>query len=119
MDFTNNTAMPTSSGVPDFSELGVLLLELWFGQPIQEQPCRQQYPLNVGNANSAFDLTAAMEWSKELEYNTSPDYHMAVTWCLSSSKVIVDSSKWRYYMYENVVYPVEMCHKFLSDGFAS
>ncbi|KAK4452752.1 hypothetical protein QBC34DRAFT_345838 [Podospora aff. communis PSN243] len=96
--------------------LGILLLELCFGRPIENHPSRSALPDGVGGdqIRAAFDLIAALEWLKEANDEAGPDYTEAVEWCLAGCRTLSrEGNSWRKHMMERVVEPLERCYQYL------
>ncbi|KAJ4294169.1 hypothetical protein N0V90_007859 [Kalmusia sp. IMI 367209] len=113
--FTLNDS--TTSGVKanefDLSSLGILLVELCFGSRLEEQPIRQRYPTEFGEAKQAYDLVAALKWSEKVLGDGGKDYASAVRWCFFPSVTTGDPS-WRGEMIKNVIEPLERCKEHLT-----
>ncbi|KAK0614454.1 hypothetical protein B0T14DRAFT_570391 [Immersiella caudata] len=96
--------------------LGVLLLELCFGRPIERHAFRESLGGGVANANpevaATFDLMAALQWQAEVIGEAGSDYSEAVEWCLRGCHMAASdtSSSWRKEMLQKVVIPLERCN---------
>ncbi|KAF2496627.1 hypothetical protein BU16DRAFT_507162 [Lophium mytilinum] len=116
---TRNFSSPASaihvqnSNSSSFAALGVVLLELCFGTLIENHPARLQYPSGDEQTKSGFDQLAAFEWLKTVGEEAGPDYAGAVDWCLLGSKKVPDGDAWRRELYQHVVQPLDLCHKYL------
>lgn len=93
----------------NFYSLGILLLELCFGRRLEDQPQRQQFPSGPAEANQAFDLMAALQWSEGVGDEGGEDYASAVKWCFTGAKMANQS--WRGDIIKNVVGPLEACQE--------
>jgi hypothetical protein len=96
--------------------LGILLLELCFGCPIENHSSRPALPNGVGGdqLRPALDLIAALEWLNEVNDEAGPDYTEAVEWCLAGCRTLSrDGNSWRKHMVERVVEPLERCYQYL------
>lgn len=62
--------------------LGIVLLELCFGELLEEQPYRTKHS-NSGcdPIERIFDVAAAKEWHGEVEEDAGYEYAVAVGWC--------------------------------------
>ena len=109
--FRNHQLATSNSEANDcnFYALGILLLELCFGQRLEDHPLRQKYPVGDGEAKQAFDLLAAMKWSQGVSDEGGDDYASAVRWCFTG--VNNANQSWRSEIVKNVVGPLEMCQK--------
>lgn len=104
--------LPTSNAAPnenDFYALGIILLELCYGQRLEDHPFRRKYPAENGEANHAYDVLAALKWSKGVGDEGGDDYASAVKWCFSGANVHKQS--WRGAIIQNVIKPLEMCQE--------
>lgn len=95
--------------------LGIVLLELCFGELLEEQPYRTQHPsTGYGPIERIFDVAAAKEWHGEVEEDAGYEYSVAVGWCLGGI-LSAPPDKWREEMLQKVVHPLESCHRHLSQ----
>jgi hypothetical protein len=87
-----------------FESLGIVLLELCFGKPIEMHPSWPQLPSGSG-------LLAALEWLKDVAEEAGPEYASAVAWCLIGGRTISTSrgDGWRRVMSNLVVKPLGQC----------
>ncbi|KAF1950557.1 hypothetical protein CC80DRAFT_426743 [Byssothecium circinans] len=93
----------------NFFSLGILLLELCFGKRLEDHPVRRNYPAGDAESKQAFDLMAAIQWSRSVSDEGGDDYATAVRWCFTGAG---DASKnWRTEIIKNVVRPLEMCQE--------
>jgi hypothetical protein len=90
-----------------FESLGIVLLELCFGKPIEMYPVW----LKLGS-----DLLAALEWLKDVTEEAGPDYADAVAWCLIGGRTISTgrSDSWRAVMSDRVVKPLGQCRSYIA-----
>lgn len=89
--------------------LGILLLELCFGQRLEDHPLRKKHPAGAGEAKQAFDLMAALKWSQSVGDEGGQDYASAVKWCFTG--VNNANQSWRGEIINNVIRPLEMCQE--------
>ncbi|CAO2648283.1 Nn.00g075500.m01.CDS01 [Neocucurbitaria sp. VM-36] len=93
----------------NFYSLGILLLELCFGQRLEDHALRRRYPAGTGESSEAFDLVAALKWLQGVSDEGGADYASAVKWCFTGAN---DTDKsWRHEMIKNVIRPLEMCQE--------
>lgn len=92
--------------------LGIILLELCFGEPLDVQHYRTVFGAPTdARMRAAMDLTAAAEWLNEVRDEAGPDYAMAISWCLTGIRAIpTDTQEWRKQMLLSVVKPLEKCY---------
>jgi hypothetical protein len=88
--------------------LGILLLELCFGSPLEDQPQRQKFPSRAGDLERAFDQLAAREWLEDGADEGGEDYASAIKWCLDE-KLTTDSWPGDFIRY--VIRPLEACQE--------
>lgn len=94
--------------------LGIVLLELCFGQLLEEQPFRTKHSgSGCGPIERLFDVAAAKEWHGEVEEKAGCEYAVAVGWCLGGM-LSTPSNEWRKEMFQKVVHPLESCYGHLS-----
>ncbi|KAI1657022.1 hypothetical protein F4813DRAFT_88770 [Daldinia decipiens] len=96
--------------------LGIVLLELCFGQLLEEQKFRQAYetPGLTEIQKYAFDAAAARQWSSQVKDEAGPDFNEAVRWCLDGCR-ITPPEDLRREMLRRVIWPLERCHKYLFE----
>ncbi|KAJ3537898.1 hypothetical protein NM208_g6132 [Fusarium decemcellulare] len=88
-DAKSSETTVTASGVSDsLDQLGIMLLELCFGKPLEDQPCRREWPEGGNTKETAvFDLMAARNWQGQILEEAGFDYAEAVGWCLDDNKI--------------------------------
>lgn len=107
----------TDRGLPT---LGILLIELCYGMPLEEHEMRKQYTSTSGSHTSspdleaALDLAVALEWSRSVNGEAGEQYADAVDWCLRTRRMEGTDHKWREEFFRNVVVPLQFCHEQLS-----
>ncbi|KAH9884171.1 hypothetical protein F4778DRAFT_571904 [Xylariomycetidae sp. FL2044] len=85
--------------------LGIVLLELCFGELLEERPCRKRFTnVDDDTHKSVFDVEAAKEWSLDVEEEAGYDYATAVGWCFTGI-LMTPSDRWRMEMLRKVVRP--------------
>lgn len=96
--------------------LGIVLLELCFGQRLEEQSHRAKHP-DTGNSTieRALDIQAARLWHGDIEEEAGYDYSVAVGWCLGGV-LSTPPDRWREVMLEKVVHSLESCYKYLQQN---
>ncbi|KAF2643630.1 hypothetical protein P280DRAFT_466398 [Massarina eburnea CBS 473.64] len=93
----------------NFYSLGILLLELCFGKPLEDHPIRRKHPAGDGDSKQAFDLMAALQWSRSVCDEGGEDYAAAVRWCFMGTG---NTSKgWQMEMIRTVIRPLEICQE--------
>ncbi|VUC35070.1 unnamed protein product [Clonostachys rosea] len=108
---------PVNSGLQDsLTRLGIVLLELCFGNTLDSQACRQSFPAGqTAREKDAFDLAAALIWMREVNEEAGRDYATAVSWCLIGSRTLTsDVPSWRKVMVEQVIRPLDACNTYLA-----
>ncbi|USP72744.1 hypothetical protein yc1106_00018 [Curvularia clavata] len=93
----------------NFYSLGILLLELCFGQRLEDHPIRKRHPAGAGEAKQAFDCVAALKWSQSVSDEGGDDYASAVKWCFMGANS--SNQSWRREVIRNVIRPLEMCQE--------
>lgn len=85
--------------------LGVVMVELCLGAPLDTLPKRKQFLSVDDQMKATFDLIAATEICKDFEGNEDESYLQAVTWCLGS-RALVKDGKWRRDFCSHVIAPL-------------
>jgi hypothetical protein len=94
----------------NFFSLGIVLLELCFGKRLEDHPLRRKHPItNDADTSKAFDLMAAIQWSRGVCDEGGADYAAAVKWCFTGAGNV--SKNWRTEMIRNVIRPLEICQE--------
>ncbi|SMR56812.1 unnamed protein product [Zymoseptoria tritici ST99CH_1A5] len=96
----------TSSADETFMTLGILLLELCFGQTLENSPFRDQYRSPEGQQDSMMDLAAASKWAERVEGEAGPEYADAVYWCLAMRRGRQVGNAWRQDLLQIVIEPL-------------
>ena len=108
---------PSPRGMLDQSlvMLGIMLLELAFGQVLEQNPLRQKWPTSNNQPDIVRDKAAAEEWCKSWAPEEHPHFEGPVMWCLRQpiprTKTDLDEDKWRKDLFTNVVHPLAICCK--------
>lgn len=107
--FEHHNSLSSDANDCNFYSLGILLLELCFGRRLDDEPLRKKHPAGEGDVKQAFDLMAALKWSKSVSDEGGDDYASAVNWCFTGA----DNAKqtWRRELIKNVIRPLEMCQE--------
>lgn len=96
------------------NQLGIVLLELCFGRPLEEQSSRREWPAGGTAAERrGFDLLAALKWQYDVEEEAGADYSDAVEWCLGRQH---QADRWRQEMLRKVVQPLQRCRDYLAGS---
>lgn len=96
--------------------LGIMLLELCFGQLMEDQRCRKDLPTGANDLEKAiFDIAAAREWMRQVIEEAGGDYAEAVSWCLGGNRT-APSDRWRQIMLLKVIQPLHRCCEHFSKG---
>ncbi|KAF2426311.1 hypothetical protein EJ08DRAFT_378173 [Tothia fuscella] len=108
-DVPHDAQSPTLA--PDdcsFISLGIALLELCFGTPIEQHPMWQKYYSDGTMKADSFGLLAiALQWRDYIGGEAGGEYAEAVNWCLEYKKNVAGS--WRREFDERVVQSLEQC----------
>ncbi|KAI1456075.1 hypothetical protein F4805DRAFT_250115 [Annulohypoxylon moriforme] len=93
--------------------IGIVLLELCFGQLLEEHPLRKQWPAGDDELERyKFDVFAARQWNNEVNEEAGPDFDEAIKWCFEGYRD-APQENWRQEMLQHVVRPLENCHMYL------
>ncbi|KAI0419139.1 hypothetical protein F5X98DRAFT_335315 [Xylaria grammica] len=110
----HHTISNTSQDSSKFYSLGILLLELCFGRRLEDSPHRKNYPTDTGDVKNAFDLMAALKWSRGVSEEGGDDYASAVKWCFMGANY--SNQSWRSEIVKNVIRPLEVCQEHFKTG---
>jgi hypothetical protein len=93
--------------------LGIRLLELCFGRPLESSTFRKQLP--PGDAASApfLDYAAALQWSKMASEEAGPEFADAIEWCLHAKEQ--SDGSWRKDLWTHVIFPLDGCYRQVSQ----
>ncbi|KAK1750908.1 hypothetical protein QBC47DRAFT_392869 [Echria macrotheca] len=81
---SSNDNIPTRDGTQQrLLALGILLLELLFGQNVEQHPDRNKFMGPDGKPNRYTDMCTAMEWQKQVELEVGDGLSGAIQKCLS------------------------------------
>lgn len=106
---TSTVSVTPTDGLPN---LGIRLLELCFGTPIENCEFRRQFPAGDVGSASLFDRAAAREWVQVAGEEAGPDFAGAIEWCLRAPNA--QDEEWRRDLWAHVIVPLEACHKHMS-----
>ncbi|KAI0886875.1 uncharacterized protein GGS22DRAFT_118772 [Annulohypoxylon maeteangense] len=113
IDNTTNKRENTEIFGP-FELIGIVLLELCFGQLLEEHSIRRQCP--AGNNESEkfiFDVVAARRWNEKVSDEAGSEFDRAIKWCFEGYRN-AEPENWRKEMWRHVVRPLENCQMHLS-----
>ncbi|OCL11415.1 hypothetical protein AOQ84DRAFT_423587 [Glonium stellatum] len=91
------------------TSLGIVLLELCFGRPIETHPTRLIFPIGNGLTKAAFDFFAARAWLSGVSEEAGFEYAGAVEWCLLGCQKFSGGDAWKVGFIHNVIKPIENC----------
>ncbi|RYP86159.1 hypothetical protein DL770_004946 [Monosporascus sp. CRB-9-2] len=98
--------------------LGVVLIELCFGEPLEVQSYREELGIESdAKKSAALDLAAAVTWLGDVNEEAGPNYAATIEWCLTGIRTMpTDTQEWRKQMLWKVVRPLEECYRNLREG---
>ncbi|RYO82470.1 hypothetical protein DL766_007394 [Monosporascus sp. MC13-8B] len=98
--------------------LGVVLIELCFGEPLEVQSYREELGIESDvKKSAALDLAAAIKWLEDVSEEAGPNYAATIEWCLTGIRTMpTDTQEWRKQMLWKVVRPLEKCYRDLGRG---
>lgn len=114
--------------ISGLESLGIVLLELCFGKPIELHPfCKHVVGAQIpppqsesGVASSGPRFLAALEWLRDVTEEAGMDYAEAVAWCLVGGRMAAGGGDgWRRIMLERVVRSLETCCGYLGPTLPS
>ena len=109
-----DTTQQLFSFADSLDHLGILLLELCFGKPLESQPFRQRWGPGDAITGKVFDVMAAREWQCHVNDEAGMDYAEAVAWCLGGNRSTPD--RWRQDMLKKVILPLQRCRDYLTTA---
>ncbi|KAH4061771.1 hypothetical protein HBI67_196760 [Parastagonospora nodorum] len=95
------------SATDTLSCLGIRLLELCFGVPIEATKLRKQFPPCDAAGAPQLDYAAAIRWSRLVAEEAGPEFAEAVKWCLHTE--MLSETSWRTDLWQHVIVPLEAC----------
>ena len=109
VDVASPKVMVSDELIHGFESLGIVLLELCFGKPIEMHPSWPSLPAGSG-------FMAALEWLKDVAEEAGPEYADAVAWCLIGGRTISTGrgEGWRTVMSDRVVKPLGQCRSYIA-----
>ncbi|KAM0310637.1 hypothetical protein ACHAO8_007936 [Botrytis cinerea] len=105
---TPNFSSPTTTVKKSLSDLGIVLLELCFGQRIEEQSIRQEFLVD-GKEHARTNYLTALEWADAV-YEQEPALEHVIKccmFCIFEEKANWDNLKFTQAVYASVVEPLE------------
>ncbi|KAK6611038.1 hypothetical protein H4I96_02636 [Botrytis cinerea] len=106
--FLKITPSPTTTVKKSLSDLGIVLLELCFGQRIEEQSIRQEFLVD-GKEHARTNYLTALEWADAV-YEQEPALEHVIKccmFCIFEEKANWDNLKFTQAVYASVVEPLE------------
>lgn len=107
--------LPPSPGPQDRSlvSLGIMLLELAFGEALEDNAFRLRHPTLNTDSDHYLDAAAAKEWCEFQAADNHPFFAGPILWCLGHAtlrmKMDLDNDTWRTDLFNNVVRPISFC----------
>ncbi|KAL8792354.1 MAG: hypothetical protein Q9195_005057 [Heterodermia aff. obscurata] len=97
------------------ASLGIMLLELVFGQALEHNRFRLKHPTLNAESDHCLDAAAAKEWCESQAEEDHPHFTEPVLWCLGHAtprtKMDLNNDTWRTDLFNNVVRPISSCCK--------
>ena len=106
---SQNTSTDSEKVKEALISLGILLLELCYGETLESQPFRQRYLRRDGRVGRLTDLKTAREWVQDVA-NEEPDLENVVLCCINYTfpqKADWNDVEFRQAVYDNIIKPVE------------
>ncbi|WPB02465.1 uncharacterized protein RHO25_007101 [Cercospora beticola] len=97
-----------------FSTLGIVLLELCFGNRLEDHPLWSNPAFAVGKSDPMIRQAVACEWMDDVQGEAGEEYATAVTWTLRQAPVAVKDDGWRADFAQNVVQPLQRYYEYLN-----
>ncbi|CAO1598697.1 hypothetical protein XANCAGTX0491_002457 [Xanthoria calcicola] len=94
--------------------LGIIILELWFNERIEEQAFYQQFLDQEGNDNEYTAFNAAQKWQEQAMEEAGLDLHNATRRCIycafGAASQDLEDEELRQAVYSEVIQPLEKLH---------
>lgn len=114
-----NVPADAESSVGDLiNTLGITILELWSGDPIEASAEWQQYANSDNNLNAICPRLVAMKKVEDLEEEAGSHYAKAVKWCFYGIRSLPVGQDWRQDFCKEVIAPLELVHKHMGPATA-
>ena len=109
---SGNKASIRDNSVKSIEALGIMLLELCFGEAIEDQPFRKKYLGADGQPNDMTDFCTAKQWWENHALGEGgPDFHTAIRRCLfcafAPKSTSLEDEELCAALYSEVVEPLE------------
>lgn len=107
-----NSSAPAAGSI---STLGIRLLELCFGSPLESNSFRRQLPVGDATSGPMLDYAAAIQWSNMVSEEAGPEFAEAIDWCLRYQAKGMSDNSWRKDIWSHVIVPLDACHRQVSQ----
>jgi len=95
--------------------LGIMLLELCYGKPLEKLKLYAQYRATITQVNATFNVRfAKFLCDTYLGDDHGPEVQAAVEWCLSNCRASMSEEKWEKEFFKEVVTPFHNYVQFLN-----
>lgn len=108
--FTDAIEVDKANANRKLASLGVVLLELCFGQPLSNHPLWTQPQYAHLKDDAMIRHAVACQWSEDVKSEAGLDYAQAVHWCLHAPS-ITEGDLWRKAFARNVLLPLQRCYE--------
>lgn len=92
-----------------FKALGIVLLELCFGKPLDDHPLWQNPGFAAAKTNPMMRHFVATEWMKDVVGEAGEQYANALKWCFQQAPASTADEKWRADFAQSVAWPLQEC----------
>jgi hypothetical protein len=99
-----------------FACLGIMLLELLFGQCLEGDDLWEHFGVTGSKSAPLRRLMVARQWADAVEGEAGPDFSAVVKWCLNDSPTTLYGEQWRHDLAERVVLPLQNCCRWISGS---
>lgn len=106
-DFKKTPAEVSRRSERAFTSLGIILMELLFGELIEDHPLWEQEGWSTRRPDAFFRLLVARQWLDDVHKEGGPLYFAAVQWCLTESPMKLQGDRWRKDLADRVIMPLE------------
>jgi len=106
---TDFGASSRPSGVDTFKALGIVLLELCFGKPLDAHPLWQNPGFAAAKTNPMMRHFVATQWMDDVIGEAGENYANALKWCFQQAPASMVDDKWRADFAQSVAWPLQEC----------
>lgn len=92
-----------------FKALGIVLLELCFGKPLDDHPLWQNPGFAAARTSPMMRYFVATQWMDDVVGEAGEQYSHALKWCFQQAPASIANEKWRADFAQSVAWPLQEC----------